>query len=195
MATAEQRDFISVEDYLSGELQSPSKHEYVAGVVYAMSGGNYAHNLIASNILIALGSRLRGKRCRALNSDSKVRILFPTHTRFYYPDASVVCPPNQPDGAFQDAPAIVVEVLSKATRRIDQGEKKDAYLALPSLAVYLLVEQDVKKITVYRRRSNGFDREVHSGPEAIVPLAEIEAELPLAEVYEAVELTPEPEDE
>jgi len=33
-------------------------------------------------------------RCEAFNSDTKVRIQLPTHNRFYYPDAMVVCRPN-----------------------------------------------------------------------------------------------------
>jgi hypothetical protein len=40
---------VSVEDYLAGELDSPLKHEYVGGVLYAMAGARNAHNIIAGN--------------------------------------------------------------------------------------------------------------------------------------------------
>jgi hypothetical protein len=73
---------ISVEDYLAGELVSPVKHEYLGGVVYAMAGARNAHNLIAGNVLIALGGRLRGRPCRPYNSDTKIRIRLPHHVRF-----------------------------------------------------------------------------------------------------------------
>ncbi|MBC7966431.1 MAG: hypothetical protein H7Z17_10980, partial [Fuerstia sp.] len=53
MSTVRKIDFISVEEYLAGEQQSSVKHEYVAGLVYAMVGARNAHNIIASN---ALGS-------------------------------------------------------------------------------------------------------------------------------------------
>ena len=43
--------------------------------------------------------------------------------RFYYPDASVVCRPNPQTDSFQDDPAVLFEVLSRQTRRIDEGEK------------------------------------------------------------------------
>lgn len=33
---------------------------------------------------------LRGKSCRPYNSDTRIRIEYPDHTRFYYPDAMVV---------------------------------------------------------------------------------------------------------
>src|SRR6476659_8324557 len=97
MSTAAKLNLVSVEDYLAGELVSPIKHEYLGGVVYAMAGGRNSHTAIASNTLIALGVRLRGRKCRALNSDTKIRIRLPTHVRFYYPDVSVICRPNPPD--------------------------------------------------------------------------------------------------
>jgi Uma2 family endonuclease len=191
MSTALKRNLISVEDYLAGELTSPIKHEYLGGVVYAMAGARNAHNIVASNVLIALGFRLRGKSCRAFNSDAKVRVQLPTQTRFYYPDASVVCRPNPQDESFQDQPAVIVEVLSESTRRIDEGEKKDAYVTIPSLNAYILLEQEAAVAVVYRRTENGFVREDYEGMDAVIPLGEVGAELPLAEAYDGVEFRPE----
>ena len=91
------------------------------------------------------------------------------------------------DDYFGGVPAIVIEVLSPSTRRIDMTEKQEAYFAIPSLMVYLLVEQDSASITIHRRTPRGFVAEVYSGLEAIVPLPEISIELPLADVYERVE--------
>jgi Uma2 family endonuclease len=192
MTAAEKLNLISVEDYLAGELISPVKHEYLGGVVYAMAGARNAHNLIASNTLVALGSRLRGLRCRPFNSDTKIRIRLPAQVRFYYPDASVICRPNPQTDSFQDEPAALFEVLSRRTRRIDEGEKKDAYQTIPSLSVYVLLEQESPAAVVFRRTEGGFVREVYQGLDAVVPLREIEIDLPLAEVYEGVEFLPEP---
>ncbi len=186
---------VAIDDYLAGELVSPIKHEYLGGVVYAMAGARNAHNLIASNTLVALGSRLRGKRCRPYNSDTKIRLRLPHQIRFYYPDVSVICRPNPPTDSFQDDPAVLVEVLSRSTRRVDEGEKKDAYLTIPSLCAYVLIEQETPAAVVFRRTEQGFVREIHSGLEAVIPLREIDIELPLAEMYDGVEFTPEPDDE
>lgn len=195
MSAARKLNLVSVDDYLSGELISPIKHEYLGGVVYAMAGARNAHNLIASNTLGSLHGRLRGRRCRAFNSDTKIRIRLPLQVRFYYPDASVICRPNPPNDSFQDEPAVIFEVLSRRTRRTDEGEKKDAYLTIPSLAVYALIEQDTPAVVVFRRTEQGFVREVYEGLDAVLPLAEIEIDLLLAEIYETVEFTPEAEEE
>jgi Uma2 family endonuclease len=149
-------NLVSVEDYLAGELVSPIKHEYIGGVVYAMAGTRNVHSLIASNAQGAVGSYLRAKRCRAYNSDTKIRIRLPHQVRFYYPDVPVICRPNPQTDSFQDDPAVIFEVLSARTRRIDEGEKKDAYLTIPSLNVYALVEQETAALVVFRRTEQGF---------------------------------------
>lgn len=153
------------------------------------------HTIIATRITGALYAHLRGRPCQPYNSDAKIRIRFPTHVRFYYPDASVTCRPNPPTDSFQDEPAVVVEVLSRRTRRIDEGEKKDAYLTIPSLSVYVLVEQETAAVVAFRRTADGFVREVHRGMDAVLPLGEIGADLPLAEIYEGVEFAPEPDED
>jgi Uma2 family endonuclease len=184
---------VSVADYLAGELVSPVKHEYLGGVVYARTEERNLHHHIASNIFAALHARLRGRRCRPFGSDTKVRLRLPTEVRFYYPDVSVVCRPNPPTDSFQDEPAVVFEVVSHGTRRVDENEKKDAYLTIPSLAVYVLLEQEMAAAFVFRRTEQGFVLEVYAGLGAILPLDEIDADLPLAEVYAGVEFRPEPE--
>lgn len=175
----------SIQDYLSGEEMGQVKHEYLGGTLHAMAGGCNLHNAVSTNALLAPGTQLRGKPCRPFNSDTKIRIEFHDQTRFYYPDAMVVCLPNPPTDHFQDHPVIVIEVLSDSTRRTDQGEKRDAYLTIPSLKVLLLVEPETPQVILHRRKpEGGFALEHHTGLDAIIPLPEIEANLPLAELYE-----------
>jgi metal-sulfur cluster biosynthetic enzyme/Uma2 family endonuclease len=168
---------ISVDDYLAGELVSQVKHEYLGGYVYAMAGARNAHNQIAGNLFARLHARLRGDACQPFNSDTKVRVKLPTHVRFYYPDVSVVCEPNPPEDSFQDRPVIIVEVLSNKTRRIDQGEKKDAYFTISTLSAYLLVEQDSAVVNLYRRTEKGFAAETYSELTSVIPLTEVNVEL------------------
>lgn len=189
MTALRQPSSITIAEYLEGEEVSEVKHEYLGGTVHAMSGGTNRHNVIASNALGSLFSSLRGKSCRPFNSDTKVRIEYPDHTRFYYPDAMVVCHPNPLSDHFQEHPAVVIEVLSESTRRSDLREKRDAYLTIPSLKVLMLVEPDSASVIVHRRKpEGGFAIEQHEGLEAVIPLDEIGAALPLAELYEGASL-------
>jgi Uma2 family endonuclease len=181
---------VSIEAYLNGEERSKEKHEYIGGAVHAMAGGTNDHAAIAANAIVSLGAALRGKSCRPFTSDAKVRIELADQTRFYYPDAQVVCRPGPGGERFQENPTLVLEVLSESTRRTDLGEKREAYLAIPSLKILLIAESDRPYVLVYRRRpQGGFEVEEYSDSGAILPLPEIEAALPLADLYEGLDFS------
>ena len=195
MSTASQFQPILVRDYLDGERQAKRKHEYVNGVVYAMAGGTVQHSRIGSNATGVLFSQLRGQRCQVFNSDMKIRVRLRSGTRFYYSDATIVCQQNNANDSFQDSPVVIVEVISESTRRTDEYEKCEAYLTIDSLNTYILVEQTSASALVYRRADSGFDREVYTGLDAIIPLPEIECKLSFRELYQNVEFVPVVSDE
>lgn len=195
MSTALRLPLISVEDYLAGEQVSPVKHEYVGGYVYAMAGVRNVHGIIQANVIAALHTRLRGTPCRPFGSDTKIRIRLPSQIRFYYPDVSIICRPNRQTDSFQDEPVAIFEILSRGTRRLDEGEKKDAYLAIASLQLYILVEQEMSRIITWRRTTNGFEQAVYDGMEEVVPLDHLGISVPLREIYDGVEFSPDGTDE
>jgi len=177
---------VSVEDYLLGEEHAKRKHEYVCGKIHAQAGGTNAHNAISSNVLILLGSQLRGKRCSAFNSDTKIRIQEAAGSRFYYPDASVVCDENPPRDTFQDSPVLIVEVLSPNSRRIDEEEKRQAYLSLNSLKYYLLVEQSEAAAVLYSKSGEKINRTVYTSRKDAIEFPDIACSLILDDMYEGV---------
>jgi Uma2 family endonuclease len=187
MTVAKQIRLVTVEEYLAGELQSKVKHEYAGGYVYAMAGAANVHNTIAGAFFGILFNGLRGRPCQPFNSDTKVRVRMATHTRFYYPDGMLVCDSNSPGDSFQDRPVVLAEVVSEATRRIDEGEKREAYLTIPELSAYLLIETSSPRIVLHHRTDSGFVTRVYEGPDAVVPLDAVKFQLPLAELYERVD--------
>lgn len=191
MIALEKAAFLGIDEYLAGEERSEVKHEYLGGTVHAMSGGTGNHSAIAVNFSISVGGQLRGKPCRVFNSDFKVRIDLADHTRFYYPDAQVVCHPGEGTRQYEERPTIVLEVLSPSTRRTDLMEKKAAYLSIAPLKVLILADSETLGVDVYRRSSNGgFGKEPFTSRGDVIPLPEIDAVLPLADLYEGVEFPP-----
>ncbi|MFC7336500.1 Uma2 family endonuclease [Haloferula chungangensis] len=174
--------------YLDGELISGIKHEYVAGQVYAMSGGSLNHQTVATNFLCQAGNQLVGKPCRPTNSDFKVRVKLGEDCAFYYPDATIICTPLAGDAQFTDDPTVILEVISPSTRRIDEVQKFRDYITIPSLQVYLLAESDLARVTVFRRVGESFVREVIGGIDAVLDLSEVSLSIPFAELYRDVEL-------
>jgi Uma2 family endonuclease len=185
LAIAHQR--ITREEYLQGELVSEIRHEYVAGKVYAMSGGTLNHQRIAGNFMRLAGNQLTGKPCFPTGSDFKLRVpLGGGEEAFYYPDGMIICVPVPGDALFTDSPSVILEVLSPNTRRIDEVQKFRDYITIPTLGTYILAETDSPFLTVHRRDGAGFRRESLSGPDAILDLPEAAISIPLAELYRDV---------
>jgi Uma2 family endonuclease len=49
---------------------------------------------------------------------------------------------------------IIVEVLSKTTRRFDQTAKRLKYQQIPTLEEYVLIEQTIGEIEVFRKKEH-----------------------------------------
>ena len=113
---------VTPEEYLRLERAAETKREYDDGVIYAMSGASFPHNLIVGNLNWTLRNRL--KQCSVTPSDLKVRILNPT--RFYYPDVTIVCGTPRFADDERDVllnPLIVFEVLSEKIGRASCRER------------------------------------------------------------------------
>lgn len=171
---------LSVRDYLEGELISPIKHEYIDGEVYAMAGASSNHNRLMANIVREFGVHLKNTPCEPFGSDMKVQV----EDNFFYPDVLVVCQHEANDYGVTDSPLIIVEVLSKATRKIDHTLKRQLYQRLPSLQEYVVIEQDVVDIEVCRRSHHWQPEHFYLGDE--VYFAAIDLRLPVTEIYDRV---------
>lgn len=187
---AESRRY-SVQQYLELEGAADIKHEFHNGEILAMSGGSAAHSLIALNVGAELRNRLKGKPCRAF--ESNLRISIPKSGKFVYPDVSVICGPLQlepadPKGETVLNPRLVVEVLSPSTESYDRRDKFDSYRLIESLEEYVLVSQDEPRIEVFLRQADGsWAFTAFSGIDATARFRSIQIELPLSEAFAGVD--------
>lgn len=173
-------EHLPIQDYLEGELISPIKHEYINGEVYAMAGASSNHNRLVTNLVSEFRFNLKNTSCEPFSSDMKVQV----EDNFFYPDVLVVCRHEANDYGVTDAPLIIVEVLSKATRKFDHTLKRQAYQRLPSLQEYVVIEQDVVDVEVCRRSHHWQPEHFYLGDE--VNFAAIDLRLPVAEIYDRV---------
>ena len=185
MQTAPQSDYVTVEDYLAAEEASDIRHEYLGGLVYAMTGETRTHNQIAQNLLFYLRQRLQGGPCKLYMSDIRVNFDLRNDEYYYYPDLIVTCDKRDTHERFIRHPKLIIEVLSPSTERVDKREKFLAYTTVESLEEYVLVAQNAREVTIFRRASK-WKAEKVSGPKAKVALKSLRAMLPLAAIYEGV---------
>ena len=178
---------LSVAEYLEMEAQSPVRHEYVHGKVFALAGGTVRHNVITGNIFANLKSAERASGCRTFVTDVKVRAAADI---FYYPDVAVECVPRDDASVFIDQPCLIVEVSSRGTRRTDHGEKLDNYRGIPSVLACVLVEQSRRCVLHHFRGHNGeWHREEVVGSGSLSLRCPVTT-LTLDQIYEGVALSP-----
>ena len=174
---------ITVEEYLRGEKTSELKHEYIDGQVYAMAGASIKHNIINANIFGLLWSNLNGQPCFPLGSDMLLEV---SKTQYRYPDIMVICDDDSSNNDYvRKNPLIIIEVLSKSTRKKDKTEKRKEYLSLPSLQEYVLIEQDYAEIDVQRRSDNWQSAYYFLGDE--ITFESIDVTLSVEDIYQRVD--------
>lgn len=184
-------EWIAPEEYLRLERLSETKNEYFDGQIFAMAGTSKEHSRIAINLGRILASALRGHACEPFDSNMRVRV---EATGLYtYPDLVVACDPEFDEKGLDTLlnPIIVIEILSPSTERYDQGPKFAHYEKLPSVREVWFVSQERMWIERNRRMGPGqWLREWHT--EGEMRIEEPSLVVPVAEVYERIQLDPNP---
>lgn len=126
-----------------------------------------AHAKLLARLVTALGNAIDAASCDAtvlveidwiVSQDTVVR-----------PDITVVCGP-EPSGHVEQTPALVVEVLSDATRERDMVFKRGLYQDR-GVPWYLIADPDARALKVLSLGPTGVYKESMSGPESgAVPL-------------------------
>lgn len=146
--------YLTPDDYLQLEAESPVKHEYFDGDAYAMAGASDTHVTIAGNLFALLRSQVRGTGCRVYIADMKVRI--EARNRFFYPDVMVTCDPRDREAAtYKSFPTLIIEVLSASTEAFDRGDKFLDYQTLETLQEYVLINTRHQRVECFRRNADG----------------------------------------
>ena len=176
---------MTVEEYFAFDEASEYKNEYIDGEVIPMTGGTAYHAEIMLNLSFALGLQLRGGDFRFYSSAMRISV---SPTRYLYPDLSIVRgQPELDEGAINlFNPSLLAEVLSPGTADRDRGFKRNLYQSIPSLQVYLVIDQFTAQVEVDSRLDESWQTREYAGVEAIIPLPSMGCELPLAEIYKGI---------
>ncbi len=181
---------ISIDEYLEMENASSEKHEYYQGEIFAISGAKVPHNIIATNLVVALTIKLKGKSCRPFNSDQRIHV--EANTLFTYPDISIICGDiitrNNDDYNVLN-PTVLIEFLSRSTKNYDRGEKFKLYRDIPTLREYVLVDSESIHIEIFRLNANNhWELEEYNKDAQTVLIQAINMPLSIEEIYEGTEL-------
>lgn len=159
MTAANPVEYVPYDAFLRSEAAGEARHEWVDGVIYAMSRGSPEHGRLAGRITARMLSAFLADGCEIFSSDTAIFIEAAQHHT--YADASVVCGAlvtrtvydrnGKSIGEAIVNPTLIVEVLSEATERYDRDGKFEAYKKLPYFEAYVLVSQTERRIEVRTR--------------------------------------------
>lgn len=183
MATHAEQHLITAEQFLQIEFGCDLKAELDNGIIRMMAGGTVAHSRIQANVMMALGSLLRGTGCRPFGSDMGLQT---NEKSVRYPDVSVYCGKDSPDldrkKAFDD-PVLLVEVLSPLTSALDEGVKLREYRWLSSVQTILLIDPDTETVrAITRIEGQNWTDQMH-GPGSAITIPQLEIVLEHADIF------------
>lgn len=185
---------VTPEEYLSLERAADFKSEYFDGGIYQMAGASPEHSAIVFNLYTEVGVELRGKPCRDLSNDTKVRsnefVASGKRGLFSYPDLTVVCDEPLFHDEHRDVlinPKIIFEVLSPSTEVFDRTKKFFRYQTIETFADYVLIAQDEPRIEhLIRQLDGGWTLYVYTGLEKRFHIASIDCTITLRGVYAGI---------
>jgi Uma2 family endonuclease len=180
---------LSIEEYRKLEESATVRHEYVAGEIYAMVGATRRHHRICVNILRRLADAAAGGPCRVSMETVRLEVVGDdvSTSVAYYPDVMVACGVEPEDPYIEDAPCLLVEVVSPNTASTDRREKLMVYRQIPSVEAYLIVHQETKRVERHFRDAEGVWRKADLLDEGSFPFpCPPGARLSLDEVYEGL---------
>jgi Uma2 family endonuclease len=177
----------SMEEYLATERHGGTRHEFNDGRVIARAGANRWHNLLVSNSVIALGSRMHGHKTEIYISNMRVKL---KNSFVCYPDVVVV----NGEPAFADHnsdmllnPTVVIEIFSNQTNSSDKTNKLESYLAMDSIKEFVLLKEEEMRVEHYaRQNAKQWIYRIYNERDDVITFDSINCKVSVSEIYAQV---------
>ena len=154
--------YYTLAEYLRREERSQELHEYYDGMITKLPMARGPHNMITANMVTALNNVKRALTKKYLIYTGQQAVYLPKLNFSLYPDVLTVVETPQYFDRNQVLlinPLVIIEVLSKSTKKYDRVLKFDEYKTLDSFKEYILIDQKKCHIQVRYREEPGLWRE------------------------------------
>lgn len=181
VATSEKK--LTVDEYITHELASERRSEYINGQLFEMPGEKDVNNEIAGFLYILFVTLLRPKGFHVYNHDVKVKII--DAEKYYYPDVFITEEQKTETNQYiKSSPVLIAEVVSESSQVNDYVDKYIDYTKIPSLEYYMIVEPETLLITVYQKsEENTWNAVKYTRRDDQVKLDKLQVLFLLSEVY------------
>jgi Uma2 family endonuclease len=179
-------------EFLRRSEKSEELLEYYDGIITKLPMARGPHNEIIMNVGTALNISIKsnGKKYRVMGGQQKVYMpalnwgVFPdvlvvTHKPLYWDDNQVLL----------INPIVIIEVLSRSTKRHDRTTKFADYRTLESFQEYVLIDQNKCYVeTHFKEEPNVWKGTDHKDINGSIYLKSIDCTISLADIYENITL-------
>lgn len=152
-------------------------------------GRNRWHNLITTNLVVALGSRIQRSTTEIYVAGMKVQV---GKDSICFPDVIVVSgEPVFSDGSSEllANPTVVVEIFSDEAPVGDRTQRLQGFLAIPSIKECLLVNETGMRIEHYARQNiKHWTYKIYDERDDVISLDAIGCKINLSEIYSGVKV-------
>lgn len=181
------KQFYTYGEYLEFKEGQEVRHEYFKGEVFAMAGTTASHNLCVYNITTLMRNHFWPQGCTTFSENVKLEVV--AEAFYAYPDVMVTCSQrDKQNETLKKDPVLIVEVLSKGTDKYDMDTKLAYYTTISSLQVYMMVSRKDYQLHVFERHEKGWSFRVVLGKEQHLQLEFFNLTIPVAAIYEDVNL-------
>ena len=179
---------MTVAEFLQWDDGTDTRYELVDGVAVAMAPPAHAHGRLS----VRLGTRIEaalsaGHPQCSVQNDASIA-LSEKGNSFYVADLAVSCMPIPDEAQLIQDPVLIVEILSPSTSNFDRQVKVPEYRRIVSVEEILLVDSRSIFAEVQRRVGEQWVHEIVQGRDASLTLHSIGLSLPMAELYEGLDL-------
>jgi Uma2 family endonuclease len=150
---------VSYEEFLQLTENSDLRYELIDGELFNLSSPSYNHQIIVGELHTIFNVWFKGKKCKPLTSPFDITLIKGNDNKnVVQPDIVVICDKENIDdkGKYMGVPKLVVEVLSRSTRRKDMLKKLDLYMQ-SGVAEYWIIDPDKEISYVYNFKENDID--------------------------------------
>lgn len=144
-------------DYLT--WPDDERWEIIDGVPYMLAAPTWQHQSVSGQLMMQFGNYLSGKTCRAFSAPFDLRLPEGDEAdedveTVVQPDVTIVCDKSKLKGTgYYGVPALVIEIVSPATGKMDRLLKFNRY-EKAGIKEYWIVDPDSKLVSVFTLQGN-----------------------------------------
>ena len=184
--TEVKKPMVTVADYL--EIPEDVRVELIDGVLYDMAAPTALHQAVSGEIFAKFRDYIRESKGKCMTFISPIDVQLDCDDKtMVQPDVIILCDRTKlKSGRIFGAPDLVVEVLSKSTRKKD-GIIKNTKYANAGVKEYWVVDPEKRRVIVYKHEDEIYVPAIYSFTDKIpVGIWENACEIDFSEIYDYI---------